>query len=180
MSNPIEETISVFQKKLKEQEQEVSKTKEMINRLCEAAGKPAIYASTDVNVSVGISITRADQFYGQPLATAVRQILEMRHAAGTGPATVKEIYETLQLGGYQFDTKNDLNAMRGLRVSLTKNAILFHKLPGGQFGLVAWYPKIQARSNKAESSVEEDEDDRETETTSTEKAEKTEKKEKSP
>ena len=150
----------------------------MINRLCEAEGKQPIYASSEITVGVGLSVTRADQFYGRPLATAVRQVFEMRHASGAGPATVKEIYETLQLGGYQFDTKNDLNAMRGLRVSLTKNAVLFHKLPNGQFGLVAWYPKIQARS-KAESSVEDDEDEQEAETADSEKTEKAEKKEKS-
>jgi hypothetical protein len=176
MSNPIEEAIALLQRKLKEQEREVSKTKETINRLCEAAGKPAIYADTDVSAGVVMAVTRADQFYGQPLATAVRQILEMRHAAGTGPATVKEIYETLKQGGYSFETKNDLNAMRGLRVSLTKNVALFHKLPNGQFGLVAWYPKIQARNKHAASVIEdEDEDEKDLEAANPETNESAEK-----
>ena len=168
MSDHFEQTIAELQKKLREQEQEVSKTKDMINRLCEFAGKPPLYAGSDVNVSVGISVIRSDQFYGQPLARAVRQVLEMRNVSGAGPASVKDIYEILKQGGYLFDTKSDLNAMRGLRVSLTKNAALFHKLPNGQFGLVAWYPKIQAR-NKQELAPE-DEDEQESEAANSEKA----------
>jgi hypothetical protein len=60
-----------------------------------------------------------------------------------GPATVKEIYDALKAGGYKFETKNDANAMRNLRISLTKNTSIFHKLPGGEFGLNEWYPKLK-------------------------------------
>ena len=148
MTDHFEQTIAELQKKLREQEQEIGKTKDMINRLCEFAGKPRMYADIESGVSAIPTVIRSDMFYGQPLARAVRQILDMRQAAGSGPASVKELYETLKVGGYSFETKNDLNAMRGLRVSLTKNVALFHKLPNGLFGLLAWYPKVKAPRNK--------------------------------
>ncbi len=148
MTDHFEQTIAEMQKKLKEQETEVIKTKDMINRLCEYAGKPIIYADNELETSTAIHSIQSDQFYGQPLAKSVRQILEMRKISDTGPATVKEIYEALMQGSYHFDTKNEQNAMRGLRISLTKNALVFHKLPNGRFGLVSWYPNIKKTRNK--------------------------------
>jgi len=143
MSSHYDQTIAELQKKLREQEVEVIKTKDMINRLCEFAGKPVIYTDTELQPSAGVASIRSDQFYGQPLATAVRQILEMRQSADLGPATVRELYETLREGGYHFETKDEKNAMRGLRISLSKNVALFHKLPNGRFGLLSWYPKAK-------------------------------------
>lgn len=168
MSDHYEKTIAEMQKTLAVQEGEVHKTKEMINRLCEFAGKSPLYSDSDLKPSGQIGVTRSDQFYGKPLARSVRQILEMRDASGAGPATVREIFEGLGEGAYKFETKNDKNAMRGLRVSLSKNIATFHKLPNGQFGLVAWYPNIKQSKIKDPSpsaaeaeapDTEEDDDD---------------------
>jgi len=87
---------------------------------------------------------RSDQFYGQPLASAVRTILEMRRQQNLGVATNNEIYDSLIAGGYQFHTKSEDVARASLRNSLSKNTVTFHKLPNGQFGLLAWYPNARA------------------------------------
>jgi hypothetical protein len=65
---------------------------------------------------------RPDQFYGQPLASAVRTILEMRKQQDLGAATVKEIFEALTMGGYQFNTKNDEVAVASLRKPVPREA----------------------------------------------------------
>ena len=80
----------------------------------------------------------------------------MRQATNQGPATVREIYETLTQGGYQFDAKDETNAMRGLRISLGKNTQKFHKLPNGVFGLVAWYPNLKVPQRGNATADEED------------------------
>lgn len=149
MSDHFEKTIAEMQKTLTNQESEVLKTKEMINRLCEFAGKPPLYSDAELQPSSQTGITRSDQFYGKALASSVRDILDMRNVSGVGPATVREIFEALKEGGYHFETKNDKNAMRGLRVSLSKNVGTFHKLPNGEFGLLAWYPKAKQSKPKS-------------------------------
>jgi len=154
MSDHFEQTIAEMQNKLKEQEREVIKTKDMINRLCEYANKPIIYSDAELEASTAIHSMQTDQFYGQPLAKSVRQILEMRKSANLGPATVKELYQALIQGGFAFETKNEQNAMRGLRISLTKNALVFHKLPTGRFGLIAWYPNIKKTRSKTNNQQE--------------------------
>jgi hypothetical protein len=142
MSQHYDQTIADLQQVLKKQEGEVIKTKDMINRLCEFAGREPMYQESDLKSSDTLTAIQSDTFYGKALSTAVREVLEMRKAANMGPAKVKEIYDTLVKGGYLFDAKNDANAQRGLRISLTKNSASFHKLPDGTFGLVSWYPKI--------------------------------------
>jgi hypothetical protein len=69
----------------------------------------------------------------------------MRRALKQGPAGLSDIYSALVRGGYKFETKNEENAKRGLRQSLTKNVAQFHKLPNGMFGLTEWYPKVGRR-----------------------------------
>lgn len=123
----------------------VRETKIMINRLCTKAGLAERYPDAqDAAQSIGEPI-KPDQYYGKPLATAVREYLEWRRARKQGPATVSEIHEALAKGGYPFETKDSLNAKRGLRVSLTKNAVVFHKLPNGSWGLLDWYPEARLR-----------------------------------
>ena len=67
----------------------------------------------------------------------------MRRAQNLGAATNREIYDSLMAGGYEFDTKSEDIAQKSLRNSLAKNTALFHKLPNGQFGLLAWYPNVK-------------------------------------
>jgi hypothetical protein len=91
---------------------------------------------------------RRDQFYGVPLATAIREYLQMRRASNLGPATVNDIHAALVSGGFVFETRNEANAKRALYISLGKNTLMFHKLPSGTdatavFGLKEWYPRTK-------------------------------------
>jgi len=115
--------------------------KTTVNTLCGVAKRPLMY-QIDTPEQVAPSHIRPDQFYGQPLASAVRVILEMRKSQGA--AQVAEIYDALIKGGYQFQTKNDEVARQSLRNSLAKNTVTFHKLPNGRFGLLSWYPNAKA------------------------------------
>jgi hypothetical protein len=136
--------INDLEKKLQSQEAEIRKTKQAINILAEQAGMPVPYPDADTAIQRTTHSIRSDQFYGQPLAKAVREVLEIRRAQGSGPATVKEIFDLLTQGGYAFDAKSGEYAMRGLRISLAKNSSVFHRLPNRkQWGLLSWYPKAK-------------------------------------
>lgn len=158
MAEHIKQTIADLQNRLKEQEKTVLDTKRLINNLCKLADLPPLYADADLEVATGPSLSiQSDQFYGQPLATCIRQILEMRRALKQGPATVNEIYDALAAGGFKFETKNEDNSKRGLRISLTKNTSIFHKLPNGKFGLLEWYPSAKPAKPKEDGAGEDDE-----------------------
>ena len=135
-------------------EAKLAEMKRMVNTLCGYAGLPARYANVETGArNSNIASLKSDQFYGKPQATAVREYLDMRgapSAGGLGAASVREIFEALKAGGFAFDTKNEDNAMRGLRISLAKNSTTFHRLPNGQFGLLLWYPKVPRSSVVAE------------------------------
>jgi hypothetical protein len=120
--------------------------KKTVNTLCGVAGREELYTLDAPEEAVPNRI-RADQFYGQPLASAVRTILEMRRQQNLGAATVNEIFEALTAGGYTFNTKTDDVARASLRNSLSKNTVTFHKLPNGRFGMLSWYPN--AKPSKA-------------------------------
>lgn len=145
-----EKIIDGLVKVIEEAERKVAEQKRVVNGLCETAGRPLLYSNIDAASSVNLGNIQPDQFYGQPLATAMRSILEMRKATGRGPATVREIYDTLTQGGFKFEAKDE-NALRGLRQSLTKNSGVFHKLPQGSYGLLEWYPNAKpARPDEAD------------------------------
>lgn len=133
-----------LQKDIAEKEAEISGLKKTVNTLCGYSGQPPIYQETER--SADTSQMRRDQFYGVPLASAVKEYLRMRgdpKQGGNGAATVNEIFAALKAGGFHFDTKIDDNAKRNLRISLSKNVTAFHRLPGdgdGAYGLTDWYP----------------------------------------
>jgi len=143
-------TIADFEAKLRGAQDEVSRLKRTINDLCGMAGLPARYAIADAETAVAsLTTLRSDQFYGRPMATVVREYLELRKASNLDPpANVNEIYDGLVKGGFKFETLNEKNAKDGLRVSLAKNTAVFHKLPNGSWGLVDWYPNAKKRAGK--------------------------------
>ena len=104
MSEHIHQTIADLQRKLRQQEEQVSHTKQLINLLCSEAGIEAMYAEVD-STTDSIESIRSDLFYGRPLATVIKEYLKMRRAANRGAATVAEIYKALVHGGYAFRTK---------------------------------------------------------------------------
>jgi len=139
--NHIDKTIEELKQKVQDKQKELIEAQTMVNSLCKMAGKPPIYIIEEES-KIATGELQGDEYYGRPLATVITTILEGRKIQGFGPATIKEIYEQMTAGGYQFDAKNDNNAMRGIRISMSKN-VKFHKLPNGKWGLKEWYPNIK-------------------------------------
>lgn len=171
MTKTIDDAITEIVADIAKLEAEIREKKTTVNTLCTVAKREKMY-QLDEQTEVVPSRIRPDQFYGQPLATAVRTILEMRKAQNLGAATVKEIFEALTQGGYTFNTKSDDVAHASLRNSLAKNTVTFHKLPNGRFGMLSWYPNarpVKAAQNGASAALD-TEEDTETETATDESA----------
>jgi hypothetical protein len=149
MTEHVTKTIAMFQSQIADLERELSKKKLLVNELCLAIEQPPIYSDTDPS-NTACRALRSDEFYGQPLATAIRLVLERRRAGGLGSVTVNDIYDVLVEGGYKFDAKNEENAKRGLYSTLTKSSNTFHRLPNGSYGLREWYPNLKERAPKSE------------------------------
>jgi hypothetical protein len=137
--------IEAFKKMLAEQERKVLETKAAVNALYVAAGEPAPYSlEAEAQATASLTSIKPDTFYGKSINTAAREYLEMRKAAGDGPATPRDVYEALSRGGLKFETKDETNAIIGVRATLRKNSSVFHRLPTGDYGLLEWYPNAKA------------------------------------
>lgn len=162
MSDHIDKTIADLQAKMEEPLRIVAKYKAMINDLCEIDGRAPLYADDDLKpLGVGSSASpktitiKPDEFYGKPLATCVRRVLEMRKVMDLGPAEPMEIYRALKLGNYNFEQKDEENAIRGMQVSISKNTVTFARLPSGKIGLSEWYPGAKAPKQRARNGASE-------------------------
>jgi len=144
MAEHILQTLDLVKGQIRDLEAELSEKKRMANSLCELAGAPALYAVTEASEKAALLPSRGDEYYGKTMSPAIRLVLEARQAAGLGPAPVNEIHEALKAGGYQFDAASEANEKKSVRICLTKNSSIFHKLPsGGKYGLLKWYPRVK-------------------------------------
>jgi hypothetical protein len=146
MSDSIRKTIDELEERRKTQLSEVARTERTINDLLGHIGESPRYVdsidrqSNPASDSINVKITRG-QFYGKPLATAVREYLQERKPV---PAKTEEILEALNAGEFDFVAlgwKKDTR-VRALAMSLAKNTATFHRLPSGTFGLKEWYPNL--------------------------------------
>ena len=135
----VQKTIDLLQTQIAEVETELAGKKRVVNDLCKLANIDPVYVLESTSSSEGLTI-RNDEFYGQPLQTSIKSILNKRKACGRGAASVNEIFDALTQGGYAFNAKNDEYAKRTLYQNLGKNTVTFHKLPNGNYGLMEWYP----------------------------------------
>jgi hypothetical protein len=138
----IESALEVLTNRVATKEEEVSKLKKLINELCIEAGITPKYENVQSASSATVNI-RVDQFYGVAITTAIRSYLDSRKARNLGAAGVTEIYEAIKSGGYKFDTENEENAKTTVRNNLRKSSSIFHRLPNGNYGLLAWYPNAK-------------------------------------
>lgn len=152
MSDHVQKTIDDAQKKLRQLEEEVTKTKRFINQACEFAGLTILYPDADDTKQSSIFAIRPDQFYGKGISTAAREYLDLRRSANLGAASLDEVFAALKQGGFKFDGDDEVAQKRGLAISLSKNTSIFHKLPNGSIGLLAWYPEAKEakKAGKAE------------------------------
>lgn len=149
--NPYERAIADLVAKIEERMKPIRDDMRMVNILCGHAKLPPRFPDVETQRTGGSQNFRRDQFFGKPLATVVREYLEIRGPSdrgGLGAATVNEIYDALIAGGYKPETSDEVNAKRGLRIALTKNSAAFYRVPGGAYGLLEWYPN--AREQKAD------------------------------
>lgn len=138
-------------RKLAEQEQGVIDSKKFINQLCQFGGVPPLYKLEDSGPSaLGIGAIQSDTFYGKSAITAVREFLDMRKASSLGAASYAEIIQALVTGGFDFSTlsPDEDVAKRAVTITLGKNSSIFHKLPNGNWGLLAWYPEAKEKKKK--------------------------------
>ncbi len=119
------------------------KTRSTINDLCDVAGLPAKYDLSGGEPGAApariLGTIRPDEFFGKPLATAVKAALNHLRSVGRAPAPVEAIYEVLQSGGFEFSSRSKEVAIQGLSVSIGKNSDSFVKLPNGLIGVKEWY-----------------------------------------
>lgn len=139
----VEQAIGVLKEKVVAKEKDLNQMKRIVNELCTSLGEEPIYvlSSEEPGLTGTMPTLKGHEFYMQPLAVVIADILKMNK----GPATVKEIYEQMIVGGYEFGASSNVNAMRGLRISMSKNVTKFHKLPNGKFGLTEWFPELKSK-----------------------------------
>src|SRR5437667_8785737 len=151
MNSETQTAVGVLQKMIRSKEEEIINLKRAVNDLC-GPGEPMYPNIGSVDPAGDISSLRSDQFYGQTIYSAARSYLEIRKASGLGAASVNDIYAALRKGGFKFEAKDDENAKNGLRVSIRKQSAIFHRLPGGDYGLLAWYPRAKPPKDEDEDS----------------------------
>ncbi len=150
--NALQSAVEVLLAKLEAQEQTVRDTKKMINDLLRHIGKEPMFADLAEPSSTRSMSIRPDQFYGRPLATVAKEVLEAKgHAM---PA--QDIMDALERGGYDFDAQGwkEKDRLRNFSITLAKNTTGFHRLPNGHFGLPKWYPEAVNRKQSAKTERE--------------------------
>ena len=163
MANQV--AIETLEKKLTDLERKANSLIEVINDLRAEDGLPprGPFGGGDSSraSAAGGSVTqiKPDTFYGKKLQTAVREYLEMRKLQNLGPATPREIYDAITLGGFKFEAKDANTALVGLRALLRKRTAFFHRLPNNTYGLTSWYPDL--KKQKAVTVAEEEEEEEE-------------------
>jgi hypothetical protein len=150
MEEKLVEAIEVLKQKVEQKAKELHDAKKAVNQFCICIGEPAVYdIGENIETEQFSTNLKGHEYYMKPLAGVITNILE-RHGEKNGPMTVKEIYEQMKTGGFLFETKNDENAMRNIRISMAKNTQTFHKLPTGKFGLLKWFPEAKAKKQAPE------------------------------
>jgi hypothetical protein len=154
-------------KTIEEYEATLAQKKRLVNELCTEYGRPPRFADVEGNRARSLASLKRDQFYGKPLATAIREFLEMRGPSdrgGMGAASVNEIFAALSEGGFKFEVKNEANAKRGLRIALSKNTVTFHRI-GESYGLLEWYPNARPPKPATKGAVDGPEEEEESDET---------------
>jgi hypothetical protein len=154
MSDHILKTLEQAKDELRKHEEAVINTKRFINQLCSFGGMPPQYNDEELQTngsatSIGAIVIRRNAFFGRPLATCVREYLEMRKDKPVKEATLTEIMDALIEGGFDLDKISEKpdDAKRGVAITLAKNP-QFYRLPNDDWGLLAWYPSVKRTKEK--------------------------------
>src|SRR6266480_2356748 len=104
--------IEKIQAQIEALEGQIETKKKAINIFCEIEGEPPLYADVEAGRAKPLAAFRSDQFFGRPMATAAREILEQRGARNFGAISLDELYDPMKAGGFDFENKNDPIAKR--------------------------------------------------------------------
>jgi hypothetical protein len=158
----MERVLADVQAKIQGHLDAIAKLKKTANSLADMAGDSPIYEDADEVTNAGVGPGRSDAYYGKPLATACREYLEFRRRA----VSAEEVLKGLEQGGFDFDALGwaESSRLRALAISMAKNTVVFHRLPNGTWGLLAWYPTASQKrktKGKGKSDVAESDEDEE-------------------
>ncbi|HXL74083.1 MAG TPA: hypothetical protein VN963_10725 [bacterium] len=143
MDESTQKTIDKIQDQILNLENQITTKKKLVNQLCEVDGDAPLYPDTESASGVMSSTIRPDHFFGRPLATVVKEILEARKSRNQGAISLNDLFEILKSGGFQFDTRDEVGAKRGVAITIGKNPA-FLKVPNnGYIGLAEWYPNVK-------------------------------------
>lgn len=148
MSAEYKETIKKLYEELDTISKHAAELKKTINMLSKLSGETPPFTEVDPElINQGITNLRADQFFGKPLATAIKEYLRMKGYA----ATAEEIFEALKKGGFEFSWKPTFQ-LKNLAISLSKNRNDFvYVKSNNSYGLWEFYPdKKREREKTAE------------------------------
>ena len=157
MDSTTSATIDKINAQIANLEEQIASAKKTINGLCVMEGEPPLYPDVEARRSSAGAAFRGDQFFGKPVATAVKEILEQRGARNLGAISLNELFEVMKSGGFEFDNNNDPIAKRNLAITLAKNPA-FTKVPSNGFiGLSQWYPNVKKKKDAKNNGTEPDE-----------------------
>jgi hypothetical protein len=154
MSDHILRTLEDVKAQVAELSAKLREKQKFANALCEMAKIQPAFQIDEESTAINRLGARGDEYYGKTIAVAIREFLDARQAANLGPATVNEIFDALKAGGYHFETASDANSKKSIRICLSKNTALFHKLPNGKYGLKKWYGRIKSQKSATASDSE--------------------------
>lgn len=144
MDDATRTVVERYQNKIAPLEAEINKYKRLVNELFKDCNEPPPYQIGDeIAATQPQGAVRPDQYYGRPIATIVKDILEARAKKNLGAISLNELFEAMKIGGYHFE-KDETNAKLSLSVTIAKNPA-FAKLPTGYIGLAQWYPEIKRK-----------------------------------
>ena len=148
----IQLAVTALLAKLEAQEDTVRETKKTINNLLHHIGKTPMFPDAEEPSIRTSLVIRPDQFYGRPLATVAKEVLEMRGQA----MSAAEIITALESGGFDFERLGwkESDRLRSFTITLAKNIAAFHRLPTGYFGLPKWYPEAIKQKQAAKAGKE--------------------------
>lgn len=148
----ISAAIDVLLDQLHRQQEEVTETKRTVNGLRRRIGEQPMFADAEEPESAPAPM-RPDLYYGRPLSPAAQMYLERRGQA----CPPEEIMKGMAAGGFDFKSMGwrSGDELRSFALTLGKNSKVFHRLPNGTVGLLAWYPAIPTKKAKPEAIADE-------------------------
>ena len=150
MDSTTQATIEKIRAQIGGLEEQILKHKQMVNALCVLENEPQMYPAEELQTnSSGNTGFRSDQFFGKPMATAVKEILEQRGARNLGALSLDDLFDTMKAGGFQFDNNNEQIAKRNLAITLSKNPAFMRVPSNNNIGLAEWYPNVKKKRGAA-------------------------------